>query len=715
MIRTEEEPLKTAASAARRSGSSPFRARARLIRMLGEELISDEVMAVVELVKNSYDADARRVTVALGDITDPEQGLICIRDDGSGMDLDTLLHVWMEPATPRKRPRGGRKTRTALGRMPLGEKGVGRFAADKLGSELELVSRANGSEDEIVLQVGWHHFDVDGYLDEVESRWYMREPVEFVGSEHGIVLMIRSLRAVWNTEMVTRLQNGLTRLMSPYTSSSDFTIEISAADFPFASGQVANRIIEAAPYHISGAVDAHGIFTPAGTGGPVLDLRTLCHGHFTDADGHMREPECGPFCVSLNVWNLEPDRTGAPGISPDLRRIIKASSGVSIYRDGFRIWPYGERDDDWLELNQRRVNNPTLRVSNNQVIGFVEISHSDNPSLRDRTSREGLLDTPAFFDLRVLVLAALTQLETERFSQRRSSASTVPARTGKDDDILLQLVQMRSAVSQGGAGLRDSLRELEQLYRSRLDLERDRYNHVSHLAGTGMAAELLTDAFSRQVLNAMTALRILEGEARGGGNQRILGLVQGLAEQMDTLNGFLDLMGPLYRAEARDSAGVDVAGAISDVVSLMAGRLVEDEVRVTLEQVGRLTVRMSRGHLMQVLMILIENSLQTMREAASTDRSIHIKVVEESRRSAVLLADSGPGVSASFEKLIFQPYFSTRQAGRGLGLHVARDILARYNSTLELVSGVALMSGACFEINFDRRRISDDRRGVEDW
>jgi len=92
--------------AAPAEGNAPFRPRARLIRLLGDELISDEVMALVELAKNAFDADAREVTIALHHPDNPEAACIEICDDGIGMDLDTLLHAWLEPATEQKRQGG---------------------------------------------------------------------------------------------------------------------------------------------------------------------------------------------------------------------------------------------------------------------------------------------------------------------------------------------------------------------------------------------------------------------------------------------------------------------------------------------------------------------------------------------------------------------------------------------------------------------------------
>ncbi len=135
-----------------RKGKAAFEPRARLLRMIGAELISDDVVAMTELVKNSHDADASQVNIVFQDVAEGD-GVIVIEDDGDGMDLDALLGRWMQPAGSLKGRSGIRQTR--LGRRFLGEKGMGRFAVDKLAAKLQLISRKRGSKDEIVAHFNW--------------------------------------------------------------------------------------------------------------------------------------------------------------------------------------------------------------------------------------------------------------------------------------------------------------------------------------------------------------------------------------------------------------------------------------------------------------------------------------------------------------------------------------------------------------------------------
>ena len=128
----------TSAASEKSTNQFVFRPRARIMRTLGQELISSETVALIELVKNAYDADATRVLIRFSGILEKGQGYIEVIDNGHGMSMDIIEKAWMEPATNSKRTR----TRSEVfGRRLLGEKGVGRFAASRLASDLELITK----------------------------------------------------------------------------------------------------------------------------------------------------------------------------------------------------------------------------------------------------------------------------------------------------------------------------------------------------------------------------------------------------------------------------------------------------------------------------------------------------------------------------------------------------------------------------------------------
>ena len=188
-----------------RKGASKLRPRANIIRMLGDELISSDAVAVAELVKNAYDADATEVTVRFtGDIENRE-GEIEIVDNGHGMSLDTVLSAWMEPATNVKK----KIKKTAGGRRVLGEKGTGRFAAARLGSSLKMITRQMEFPNETIVSFEWDSFGSDGYLDEIECNWQERRPRAI--EDHGTLLRLSELRDAWTEEELKDLRNALSR------------------------------------------------------------------------------------------------------------------------------------------------------------------------------------------------------------------------------------------------------------------------------------------------------------------------------------------------------------------------------------------------------------------------------------------------------------------------------------------------------------------------
>jgi hypothetical protein len=392
-------------SLAARNGTIAFQPRARLLKLIGEELISDEVVAISELVKNAHDADALKVTISFEGVTGPD-GFISIHDNGHGMNLDTLLSKWMEPAASTKVGKGKQITR--LGRRVLGEKGVGRFAADKLARHLTMVSRCPRRPEEVHAVVDWDRFDSDAVmLSDVLNRWEERPAREIEG--HGTLLRMSGLRSQWTERMFRRLSLRLSRLLSPFRTDKDrFVIHIESDDFPEYSGELRQDFLEKAPHRVDARFDGEQTVTIALSGRRAVAQRWNGQGELT----------CGPVGIRLFAFDLEGESLARIGPRAEVRAWLREWTGVSIYRDGFRVWPYGEPHDDWLRLDQRRVNNPVEKLSNNQVIGFIEIGSDSNPDLMDQTNREGLIHNQALDDLRRLVNFVLQSIEAERQSVR---------------------------------------------------------------------------------------------------------------------------------------------------------------------------------------------------------------------------------------------------------------------------------------------------------
>ena len=215
------------------SEALPFRPYARLLTMLGDQLIKNERIALVELIKNAYDADADRVEVRFegfgDDMTHDGNSRIVVRDDGAGMSIETVRTGWMNPAAPQKllEKRKGTGRTPGKKRVVQGEKGIGRFAILKLGRAITVTTRQSGADSEIVLTYDFSRFDDDFvsendepkeiFLDQITVDCREVRPEKLPGAEHGTVIEIRNLKGVWNDTIVTALCRDVSNLTDPVT------------------------------------------------------------------------------------------------------------------------------------------------------------------------------------------------------------------------------------------------------------------------------------------------------------------------------------------------------------------------------------------------------------------------------------------------------------------------------------------------------------------
>ena len=388
-----------------------FRPRAKLVSLLGDQLISDAAVGLIELVKNSYDADATNVDVTLQGLTNPEDTVIIVHDNGIGMSLEDLTGKWFSPATSHKEQAKARNQRTKLGRLPIGEKGVGRFAAHKLGRRLTLVTRKE-DQPEIVVSVDWDEFDsAELFLDGVTMRVEMREPELYTGNSTGTRMEMAIARSSWNLKLVKKVHRALRRLQSPFKRHRDrkFCVGFRCPEHPELENIDPVEFLERSHYNIKVRVSKSGIATYTySCAHPEVDSREIENKEslvplaLSELSGN--KPACGPFAFELYVWQRSVKHMKQSGISP---AELNAMCGVSIYRDGLRVYPYGEPGNDWLYLDQERIQSPSEKLGNNQVVGLVYIDQGRNLELRDKTNREGLIENDAFNDLRALIRAAI--------------------------------------------------------------------------------------------------------------------------------------------------------------------------------------------------------------------------------------------------------------------------------------------------------------------
>jgi signal transduction histidine kinase len=578
----------------------------------------------------------------------------------------------------------------------LGEKGVGRFATDKLGGQLELISRRKGQRDEVVALFDWDDFDNDTRLmSEVKSRWELR-PASML-RKHGTILRIARPRALWNERMFRRLSTRLSRLRSPFRDGDNFTVHIDSDEFPQYSGELRATVLERAPYRIEAQFD----------GKATLEINvngTRSVNHLWNGTSDLR---CGPVKIRIFGFDLETEAVARVGPRMEVRAWLREWSGISVFRDGFRVWPYGEPHDDWLRLDQRRVNNPVVRLSNNQVVGFVEISRDGNPDLADQTNREGLLHNRAYEDLRRLLYFVLQILEAERQARRHPTTrvrSSFRKPDWNENSVAAGMQRLarkvdpvtRKELLKLAARAKDSLERQEVLH--------DRFlEGYSDLAALGQAAIGL----SRSLQPHLDLLREVSGAIRdqAGRSARKSGFAAAkqLSHTIDIIAARLAMVGPMETSAKHRRRALDVSSELVVFMELMAPVLrpagIMMEIASDAADVVRVEMRPETFH--RLLYILAANSLDWLH--GIREPSIRISARRTDQKCEITFADNGPGIALEVADRVFEPLFSGKEGGQGMGLTIARSIVRVHGGEIHVLTD-RRRRGASIRILLPRKR-----------
>lgn len=690
------------ATSASKSGTAIMRPRARLISLIGEELISDEPVAVVELVKNAYDADARDVTVEFEGNPDSPTRII-IKDNGHGMDLDTVLNAWLEPGTIAKK----RAEHSPNGRTYQGAKGIGRFASARLGRTLMMETTKLGVPNSIIVIMSWGRFDDDSFLDEISVEYEVRDaPPE----ECGTRLTIEQLPADrWGEEQYEQLHARLSRLISPFNEVEDFKITLEIPGHAEWSGKVETPDLVAHPkYWLNGNIDSEGFLS----GEIAIEGRGVQKLSALQIASKGRRPICGPFRVEIRAWDR--DREGLEPIAAreslsiaQVRKTLNTYCGVSIYRDGFRVHPYGETGNDWLSLDLRSRQNPVRNLANNQIIAAIRISRSENPQLQDRSTREGMIKNLEHSDLEEWFKQVLTKLEEKRYEVRpRQEKADTSEPLFEPFDVSDTVKQVRATL-----GVEHPITRLVEEAKKQIGdgVERvqEVYSRILMSAGVGHMVDIVLHEIGSPLGKINRELSILEKTLKDLLDEDDIEIVEQSIkamkiwiEQIFNLRGRLEPQKPGRRGRA---TSFDVLEEINLNVELFNTPIEKQKIKCKITAPkAPIKVRMSRSSLGQIIANLLDNAIYWIEHTHGSGRggNLHIALKALPKGFAISISDSGPGISAELRERVFEPYYSSKPNGIGLGLYIARLVIEPYGRLI--LSDKGTLDGACFEAQFEK-------------
>jgi signal transduction histidine kinase/anti-sigma regulatory factor (Ser/Thr protein kinase) len=707
---------------------------ARLLETIGRDLIKDSPAAIIELVKNAYDADSKNVNIIFSTIgiNEDQKLKIEIQDYGHGMDFDTVINKWMVPATKDKLDR----KYSPKGRLMQGRKGIGRYASSYLGDEL-LMETVDLKGNKTTILINWTDFDKYQFLDEIDILVESYQSNSKSGTKLEIIGANQKLTE-WNISIINELLKELRKLLSPVTTKEDdFIITIEFTKFPYidldGTKNILNEkiIIEPYPlidlydYRLSGSVSKYGkanlIYENKSS--KILQQENLSFIIEMPIDHY-----CGKLDIDLRVFDRDPesiDNLISKGLKNpysgeflgknEVRELLNQFTGISIYRGDFRIRPYGESTFDWLQLDKQRVQNPSMRIGHNQIIGFITIEDEENSHLEEKSARDGLKENMNYQSLIKIVKDILSQIELKRFDYRKKSGKG--RKYVKIEKELYKLFDFENLNKNVQAKLTSSNVE------SQLKLEIEGIIKKEEESKSNLLEEIkMTIAIyqGQATLGKIIMVVLHEGrkpisyfrnqspviiswinELHTKYDKYLLQLISdrltNIAKQTDFFVNLFDKLQPLAVKKRPKKRDFGLKKIVDDVFRIFEVEI--NKFRIKIENIISEKIKIFGWEEDFYILFsnLVENSIFWLKKSAPSSRKISVSAFEKDKILNIDFFDNGPGIEEKLieDDLIFEPGFSTKQDGTGLGLAIGGEAIERNNGTLKAIYN---KNGAYFRI-----------------
>lgn len=681
----------------------PFRMHPRVFAALGADLVTNDVVAVIELVKNSYDAFASNVWLRFYD--DPSQGVFLeIEDDGEGMTREIIEDVWCLVATPFKEQNPLAKREEKVRRV-AGEKGLGRLSVARLGERLDMLTQAPGAPC-LEVRVNWSDISSgdDLSMSFAECRHYPGEP-PFKRS--GTRLRILGLKGQWDQDRISDLEDNLARLISPFSDLGDFNIFLSG----FGEQETEEVRIEAPEflstpkYSIGGDVDEKGNvkgtyrFAPISEGTARAKELKLSWRQIYDIIQNKKQfsyssemAHCGPFSFEVRAWDIAPDDAREIAERFDfqkslVRKAIRAHKGISIYRNGVLVLPKSDNARDWLGLDLRRVSKVGTRLSTSQVVGYVSISAEENPQIEDTSDRERLASCLEVAEFEEILKAVVALLENERDEDR-----TKPDRERPMDDLFKdlsaeELVAEVIALSEEGADASEAIPLLRAFSQS-LDLARktiqERFVYYSRLATVGTIAQMLVHEIRNRTTVFGSFLEFIKSRFGPFKDKDIEQEYRRTDNAVNALERLSDTFAPLAsRAFRRRKRHSVLEEQIRECLALQLAEIEKKHIRCRVPD-SETYVTADPGELDAIILNLVTNAVYWLGDVPKENRELEFRLVpiNGGDRVRVWINDSGPGLDEDDLEKVFWPGVTRKPGGIGMGLTVASELVAAYGGRM---------------------------------
>ncbi|HAU5563331.1 TPA: hypothetical protein JD264_05910 [Serratia fonticola] len=720
-------------------GKRPFDLSARVPMQLGRESISSSTVAVSELIKNGYDADAESVHVEFFLRDSPALSTLIIRDDGNGMDAETIYQHWLKIGTDYK---NGVELSVNKKRVLTGAKGLGRLGLDRLSKKVVLYTKRKNSSSVIQLVVDWRKYEeTSASISEIEHDIFEQDlpltgkygPIFSSYEESGTYMVLIGLKDYWSPDFIEDLKQELRLLISPYRSINDFNITIhkKVNGLAYPSEIVdTQEILKAASWEVKAIVDEHDrvkLSFKNNTSNEIIEQVPTPWVQWISKEGD--KPLFGSIKFEFHYMVRKKEFLSKIDMSArNWSKFMELNRGVRIYRDDFRVRPYGEPTGkgDWLDLGYRKASSPGgikqggWRIAPNQIIGAVSISKTTNAVLNDQANREGIVENEAYLQLRKFILKVISSFEVlankdaqddvdkdlatelEKIIKEKDSELTDAIEGIK---IYTKKTKRRSKKLPPAQFLNQKLRELERakishqkalddyyLYlekeRKKLEGEKDT---LSNLASLGV----LTVSFGHEIrthsalalTNANSLKKVIEKTQLQGvalNSEQVLSITERMIVGAQYVDTFSKLAINNIKPDKRTRTKVNVPKVFRYVCGMLSATFNKTGIVCTFEflkiKEEEFNVRSFEIDWESIAINFITNSTWALEDTPRDNRKIRI-VFERvgGVRLKLSFMDSGCGLESGQENTIFLPMHSRKldrrgnSIGTGMGLSIIKN------------------------------------------
>lgn len=700
-----------------------IRPAARHILTIGRDLIQDSCAAVIELVKNAYDADSPDVKIEFKATSDQYE--IIISDHGHGMSRNTVINKWMVPSTSDKLKR----KKTPLGRIMQGRKGIGRYAASILGNKMFLETITQAGEKTTIL-IDWDIFETSQYLDEIDFLIETSKTSEPSGTKLSIKADSK-FSLEWDKKQFDKLISELRKMKSPvdipYNSNDEFQIQISIRGFPcigdFSGKIVPYPIFDLFDYRISGSIESDG------KGTFIYSQQKYINSSEEDIHFNYNAPTgCGKLSFDIRVYDRDKDSiesligrglknpSGTYVGKLDARQILNQYNGLGVYRNGFRIRPLGDAAFDWLELNKRRVQNPSLRIGSNQVIGFVLIQEEEKSGLVEKSARDGMKENAAYQQLIKITQAVITELETRRFTCRRKL--DLVKSVGKMTHQIELLQSSEKLKNEVQKTLRNKnvdqiiidnvIESISKDNNEKNKIVEDISKAVAIYQGQATLGKIINvilhegrhplNYFNNEIPNMRYWVKSFKKENDMKTLEKIMTIANGIGENANMFARLFRKLDPLTTGSRPPKKQLKLKENIEKAFDIFTSDFEKNNITTYIDGSKSISISGWVQDIVAIFANLIENSIYWIEEKKEKKGKICVRIATENDRLLYIdYRDTGLGIDPKLiaNEAIFEPGFSTKPHGTGLGLAIAGESASRCGLRLEVFQS---QDGAYFRL-----------------